>query len=383
MTGKRGQMLSALQVSRSPRSDPRAFRPGIPALDAFPVDVWSRLAARAWRSATRGWLAYAGDAAGHPPLREAIAAYLRESRAVTCHADQVIVVAGAQQALSLAAQVLLDPGETILVENPGYGAARTAFAAAGLRMTPVPLDKDGLAIDTGERLAPGARAAYVTPSHQYPIGVTMSLTRRLELLQWARRRQAWIIEDDYDSEYRYDGRPLASLQGLDTDGRVLYIGTFSKVLCPSLRLGYLVVPPALVEPFVHARSVIDRHSPTVDQVVLARFMTEGHFARHIRRTRQLYRERQETFVRTARRVLGGALDVAPHPAGLHLMGWLDAGRDDRAIAALGATHGLDLSPLSAYCIGAPARPGLVLGYASCDVGAIRAGIRVLGEVLRK
>jgi GntR family transcriptional regulator/MocR family aminotransferase len=300
-------------------------------------------------------------------LRETIAAHLGEARAVRCEASQVIVVTGAQQAVDLAARVLLDPGDTAWVEDPGYQGARGALVAAGIRLAPVPVDREGLDVRRGAREGPGARLVYVTPSHQYPLGVTMSLNRRLALLEWASASGAWILEDDYDSEYRYAGRPLAALQGLDTAGRVIYAGTFSKVLFPALRLGYLVVPPDLVDAFVAARALADRHSPSVTQAALADFIDGGHFARHVRRTRALYAERQAALVRAARRSLGGVLEVAPAEAGMHLMGWLVAGLDDRAAARAALTRNVDAPPLSGFRV-RPARRGerggLVLGYAA-------------------
>jgi GntR family transcriptional regulator / MocR family aminotransferase len=342
------------------------FRPGLPGLDAFPFDLWTRLVARRWRRAPRQLLDY-GDPAGYGPLREAIAGYLGEARAVRCDASQVIVVTGAQQAVDLAARVLLDPGDTAWVEDPGYQGAWGALVAAGIRLAPVAVDGEGLDVRRGARRAPSARLVYVTPSHQYPLGLTMSLKRRLALLEWANASGAWILEDDYDSEYRYAGRPLAALQGLDPAGRVIYAGTFSKVLFPALRLGYLVVPPGLVDAFVAARALTDRHSPSVTQAALADFLDGGHFARHVRQTRALYAERQAALVDAARRLLGGRLEVAPAEAGMHLTGWLPAGMDDRQAARAAIAHDVDAPPLSSYRI-RPGRPGerggLVLGYAA-------------------
>jgi GntR family transcriptional regulator/MocR family aminotransferase len=344
----------------------RPFRPGLPGLDAFPFDLWTRLVARRWRRVPRQLLDY-GDPAGYAPLREAIAAYLGEARAVRCEAAQVIVVTGAQQAVDLAARVLLDPGDTAWMEDPGYPGARGALVAAGIHLAPVPVDAEGLDVRGGARRAPGARLVYVTPSHQYPLGVTMSLHRRLALLEWASTSGAWILEDDYDSEYRYAGRPLAALQGLDTAGRVIYAGTFSKVLFPALRLGYLVAPPELVDAFVASRALADRHSPSVTQAALADFIDGGHFARHIRRTRALYAERQAALVRSARRTLGGLLEVLPAEAGMHLMGWLPEGVDDRVASHAALGREIDVPPLSVF----RARPGkrgerggLMLGYAA-------------------
>jgi GntR family transcriptional regulator/MocR family aminotransferase len=294
---QRGARLASMQVP-TPRfpSGVKAFRPGIPALDAFPYELWARLMARRWRRPQRALLGY-GDPAGYRPLREAIAAYLGEARAVRCRAEQVIVVAGSQQALDLTARMLLDEGEGAWIEDPGYLGARGALVGAGARLAPIPVDGEGLDVAAGEVSSPAARLVYVTPSHQYPFGVTMSLPRRLALLKWASQAGAWVIEDDYDSEYRYAGRPLAALQGLDSEGRVIYLGTFSKVLFPALRLGYMVVPPDLVDAFMAARALSDRHCPVLDQAALADFIGDGHFARHIRRMRALYAERQAIGIR--------------------------------------------------------------------------------------
>jgi GntR family transcriptional regulator/MocR family aminotransferase len=363
----------------------RPFRPGLPGLEAFPFDLWARLVARRWRRVSRQLLDY-GDPAGYAPLREAIAAYLGEARAVRCEAHQVIVVTGAQQAVDLAARVLLDPGDTAWMEDPGYPGARGALVAAGIQLAPIPVDAEGLDVGHGARHAAGARLVYVTPSHQYPLGVTMSLHRRLALLEWASRSGAWILEDDYDSEYRYAGRPLAALQGLDAAGRVIYAGTFSKVLFPSLRLGYLIVPAELVDAFVAARALADRHAPSVPQAALADFIEGGHFARHIRRTRALYAERQAALVRAARRTLGALLEVGPAEAGMHLGGWLPEGVDDRAAARAAQAREIDAPPLSAYRARPPrrgARGGLMLGYAAYTPREIEDACARLAPALRE
>jgi GntR family transcriptional regulator/MocR family aminotransferase len=316
-------------------------------------------------------------------LREEIAAYLGAARAVECGWEQVIVVSGSQQALDLAARVLLDPGDAAWVEDPGYAGARGALIAAGARIVPVPVDEEGLRVSDGVRRAADARLAYVSPSHQYPLGATMSVSRRLELLAWASRTGAWVLEDDYDSEYRYTGRPLEALQGLDAEGRVIYLGTFSKVLSPALRLGYLVVPPDLVDPFSAARELTDRHSPLVEQAVLARFIAEGHFARHIRRMRTLYAERQDILVEAAAGDLRGLLDVRPAEAGMHLVGWLPDRTDDREAMRRAAARGVEAIALSMYGIEPPARGGLLLGYAAVGEAGIRAGVRRLAAALRE
>ena len=284
----RGKAIAKTSVTvAAPAGRLRPFVPGIPALDQFPMSLWSRLVARRWRDESRRLLNY-GPAAGYMPLREAIAAYLGPSRGVQCKPDQIVIVSGTQQALDLSARVLLDPGDSVLVEEYCYSAARAAFKGAGACLVPVRVDDAGLDISDPAASSSNARVAYVTPSHQYPLGVTMSLSRRLALLDWANRTSAWILEDDYDSEYRYVARPLAALQGLDKSGRVIYIGTFSKVLFPSLRLGYMVVPSDLVEPFARARAGVGWCCPFIDQAVLADFISEGHFTRHIRRMRSIY-----------------------------------------------------------------------------------------------
>jgi GntR family transcriptional regulator/MocR family aminotransferase len=360
----------------------RPFRPGTPALDEFPFEVWGRLAARHWRRPPAGLLGY-GDPAGHLPLREAVATYLGTARAVRCGPEQVIVTAGAQQALDLAARLLVDPGDQVWIEDPGYLGARAALSGAGARLVPVPVDEEGLDVSAGAARAPRARLVYVSPSHQYPLGVTMSLARRLQLLEWAERAGAWILEDDYDSEYRYAGRPLAAMQGLDRGGRVIYLGTFSKVLFPALRLGYVVVPEGLSCAFANARGVLSRFSPSVDQAVLAEFIEEGHFARHIRRTRSLYAARQAALVKAVRSELAGALEVSPDEAGIHLVGWLKEGADDGAASSAAARLGVDAQPLSSFTLEHRRRPGLVLGYAGYDERQLRAAARRLAAALKQ
>ena len=359
-----------------------AFRLGSPALDAFPFELWSRLAARHWRGKPSHLLAY-GDPAGYLPLREAIAAYLATSRGVQCHPSQVIIVSGSQQGLDLAARMLLDRGDPAWIEDPGYRGIRGAFLAAGARLIPVPVDEEGMNFSSVAHKGDRVRLACITPAHQYPVGITMSMARRLALLEWADRANAWILEDDYDSEYRYAGRPLAALQGIDRHERVIYLGTFSKVFFPSLRLGYLVVPRSLIDPFVRARALCDGHPPTMAQAVLAEFMAQGHFARHLRRMRHLYAERQEVLVRAASRDLKGLLEVPASDGGMHLIGWLDEGIDDRAVARRVAAGGIVTMPLSALASRPLRRGGLLLGYTGIDARAIREGVRRLAEILEK
>jgi GntR family transcriptional regulator/MocR family aminotransferase len=379
---RRGQLLAATPVSAAPRTTrSRTFRPGIPAFDTFPFDTWMRLLAKHWREPNPELLGY-GDPAGYRPLREAIALYLGAARGVNCTPNQVIVVAGSQQGLDLTARVLLDGGDRVWIEDPGYIGARGALTAAGAELIPVPVDAEGIDVATGMERCALARLAYVTPSHQYPLGVTMTLARRLALLEWARRAGAWIVEDDYDSEYRYVGRPLQALQGLDTERRTIYAGTFSKVLFPSLRLGYLVVPAHLAGAFIAARALADRHSPSVDQAALADFLAEGHFARHIRRTRALYQQRQQALLAAAQE-LRGVLDVEAAEAGMHLVGWLPEGIDDQALSQHLAAYGIEAPALSSYALAVLPRGGLLLGYAALNEREIAEDVRHLGAALRE
>jgi GntR family transcriptional regulator/MocR family aminotransferase len=357
------------------------FASGLPDVAAFPVHIWARLTARQWRKAPSTLLTY-GDPAGYLPLRQAIATHVRTSRAVECEADQVLVLSGSQQALDLAARVLIDPGDGVLVEDPGYPGARAAFGMAGASVLSLPVDSEGADINRVLDRARKSRLAFVTPSHQYPLGVTMTVSRRLAVIEWARRSGAWIIEDDYDSEYRYRGKPLPSLQGLDRSGRVIYMGSFSKTLFPSLRLGFVVLPPALVEPFRRVRSVVDGHSPLLEQAVLAEFIAEGHFSRHVRRMRALYQERQSILVETAARELRGLLRVQAADGGMHLVGWLPRGASDVAASERGKSCGVFVSPLS-MCAAAPRRDrGLLLGYAAFGREQILEGVRRLAGALR-
>jgi GntR family transcriptional regulator / MocR family aminotransferase len=278
--------------------------------------------------------------------------------------------------------VLLDPGDAAWTEEPGYPGARAAFRAAGARLVHVPVDAEGLDVSAGATLEPRARLIYVTPSHQFPLGMTMSLPRRLALLDWASRAGAWVVEDDFDSEYRYEGRPLASLQGLDTEGRVVYVGTFSKVLFPSLRLGYLVVPQSLVDAFTAARAMAGRHSPSIEQAVLTDFIEEGHFGRHIRRMRTLYRERQTALVKALKEEAGDLVEVEPSPAGIHLVAWLREGLDDGEVSREALARGVEARPMSAFHAGRPVRGGVELGYAAYDEEKIRRGAALLAEAIR-
>jgi GntR family transcriptional regulator / MocR family aminotransferase len=357
-----------------------AFHVGQPPLDHFPVKIWSRLVARHSRHPEPSFLHY-GSPMGLASLREAVAGYLRTARAVRCEADQILIVNGSQQAIALAAQVLLHPGSELWIEEPGYWGAQNAATLAGARLIPVPVDTEGLNVALGIARCPRPRAVYVTPSHQFPLGVTMSASRRLRLLDWARQAGCWIIEDDYDSEYRYGSYPIASLQGLDQESRVLYIGTFTKIMFPSLRLGYIVLPPDLVGVFEAARRAMDGGLPTFHQSALADFIREGHFERHVRRVRQVCRERRATLVDAIRANLGKEFSVLGDAAGMYLTVTVPRGFHDREISEHAASRGLLVMPLSNCFLEKSQRQGLILGYGGTDAHEIAAGVVQLREIV--
>ena len=363
------------------RVKPGPFQPGIPPIDQFPTRLWSRLTARRMRDLSPSHL-YHGPAGGHPPLRSAIAEYLMAVRGVRCTPDQVIVLTSAQEGLQLAARVLLNPGDSAWLEDPTWTGAHGALIAANATVVHVPLDDEGLSVERGIALQPAARLAYVSPSHQFPTGVIMSLERRLALLDWARRQGSWIIEDDYDSEFRYAGRPLTALQGLDEAGSVLYVGTFNKTLFPSLRIGYAVVPAPLVRPFLTVRGLGGQHVSTLDQAVLADFISEGHYARHMHRMRMVGRDRRDALVRSAREHLVGLLRVPVPVAGIHTVGWLSPGASDLEASAAAARHDLEVAPLSRCYSGPCPRRGLLLGYGATAPAALEAAIQRLAAALR-
>ena len=359
-----------------------AFRVSLPALDHFPIGVWSSLVTRHARNSTREMMAY-GNQMGYAPFREAIAEYLRTVRAVRCDPSQIMVVPGSQLGVQIAARALLDLNDPVWMEEPGYPGARQNLTMAGAKLIPVPVDRDGLNVDEGVHRCRNARAVYITPSHQYPMGFTMSASRRMRLLNWAARQGSWIIEDDYDSEYRFGSHPIASLQGLDADARVIYIGTLSKVLFPALRVGYVVIPKDLVPAFIAAREATDIFPPTLYQAALTDFIREGHFARHIRRMRMLYMERRSALGEAIRKELGNVLEVVDAEAGMHLVALLPPGVDDRAVSRKAAEAGISTVPLSSCYVRPPARGGLVLGYGGTDAAQIDAGVRALARIIRR
>jgi GntR family transcriptional regulator/MocR family aminotransferase len=358
----------------------KAFRAWEPAIDLFPIDLWSRIVARVVRRAPRS-LYGQGDAKGYLPLRKAIAEYVGGTRGVHCSHDQVIVTSGAQQGLDLVSRLLLDAGDQAWVEDPGYPGAVFALKAAGTRIIPVPVDQDGVDVGWAERHAPHARLAYVTPANQFPLGAVMSLERRLSLLNWAGAEGSWVIEDEFDAEYRYFGRPVAALQSLDRSECVVYVGTFTKMLFNSLRLGFLVLPSRLVDPFAAARTLVDRHPPTLDQAILAEFLLEGHFGHHVRRMRQVYAERLGVLADAAKRRLGNLLQVVQAASGMRTIGWLNAGENDSIVAERARSQGLEILALSQFTRRHLQRGGLLLGFASCNSAELRRGVDVLAAVL--
>ncbi len=376
----RAMNLQAVLDPNPPLTSSHVFRTGLPAMDAFPFPEWSRILGRCCRKLPRTMFGY-GVPGGYPPLCESIVTYLRQTRGVSVETDQVLIVSGSQQALDLASRVLIDPGEAAWVEEPGYRGVRAALLNAGARIVPVPVDQEGLSVREGIAKDPAARLVHVSPSCQYPLGVTMTLARRLTLLDWANHADAWILEDDYDSEFRYGGRPLASLKSLDTQDRVLYFGTFSKVLFPALRIGYLIVPRRLTSTFWGARTWMDLHPPILEQAALDEFIREGHFARHVRRMRALYWRRQELLVSQASRSLKQILEVKAAGGGMQLIGWLPEGIDDGKAMQLAAKAGIETLSLSSHYSQKPRRGGLVLGYAAASPAEIKDGVRKLASAL--
>jgi len=358
----------------------RAFRGGEPALDVFPTELWAQVAARRLRRVSTSLLA-GGEALGYRPLREAVAEYLNTSRGVKCSAEQVLIISGVQEALDRTAHLVIDVEDPVWIEEPGYPGAAATFRAVGARICPVPVDSEGLDFERGERTWPRAKLVYVTPAHQFPLGVTMSLRRRLSLLEWARRSRTLIFEDDYDSEYRYSGRPIPALQGLDRAGVVIFAGSFTNVLFPSLRLGYVVVPENMVDLFAAAGSVSTHHPPLIDQAILCDFIREGHFARHVRRMRELYAERLSVLVEAARKRLVGLLKIADIEAGLRTVGWLQKGISAERAARAAAERNVEVFPLSRYAYGRTKPNGLVLGFAAVDAKQLRRGVEDLARAL--
>jgi GntR family transcriptional regulator/MocR family aminotransferase len=358
----------------------RPFRIGAPAIDEFPSEVWGRIAAN--RARTFGsWLKHESDRRGYRPLRDAIAEYLRTSRGVRCTAEQIVLVSGIQQALDLLARLLLKKSDPIWMEDPGYFGARIAFDNVGARLIPVPVNEDGLSVSAGIKLCPDAKGAYVTPAHQFPLGVTMSLERRMALLSWASRAGAFVIEDDYDSEYRFEGPPIPSLQSLDNHSSVIFIGSFSKTLFPALRVGYVVLPAPLVDSFLGLRYRTDFRNSSFDQSVLCDFIVDGHFARHLRRMRNLYAERIATLMDGATQHLSGLLEISNVRAGLYTIGYLKNGMTSRLAEKLAGVQGIEVLAVDRLTLRSPDPNALLLGFGGFDKLAILQGLIRLAKAL--
>ena len=353
-----------------------AFRTNQPALDLFPTTLWAQIAGRRLRRASTALLKGCPPS-GFPPLQQTLAHYLGMSRGVICVPEQIAIVSGVQEAIDLVARLVLNPGDRVCMEDPGYIGAARAFTAFGASVLHVPLDREGMTVPrrTGNALA------YVTPAHQFPMGMTMSLTRRLALLDWARRTGALIFEDDYDGEYRFAGAPVPALQGLDRHGCVLFAGSFSKVLFPSLRIGYLVVPSDLVDRLQAIKSLATRHAPLIDQAVLCDFMTEGHFGRHVRRMREVYAERLAALVRAVAEQLEDSVEISPVEAGLQTPVTFRRKISAPAVTQAAARRGVEVTPLSRYSSRPLHRDGLLLGFAAVDAAEIRRGARELAVIL--
>ncbi|VEF13732.1 GntR family transcriptional regulator [Pseudomonas fluorescens] len=374
--------LEQNHLAKPPSGPPRAFRVGVPAFDLFPFEVWAKLNAAFWRKSDLQQLCY-GDPAGDARLRGMIAAYLRSSRGMQCSAEQIVITSGAQQGISLCAQLLVEPGDGVAIENPGYRAAGHAFAVAGARLHGVAVDSEGIDCSAMAELS-DCRVAYVTPSHQYPTGVVMSLARRLELLAWAERTQGWIVEDDYDGEYRYSGAPLAPLAALDRQGRVLYVGTFGKIAFPALRLGYLVLPTNLVDAFCQRRAVDVRHSEVSTQAVMAEFMAAGHFQRHIRRMRRAALSRRNTLMEGWPTELPGVAGLPAVAAGLHLTVAVESVAREQQLIEQAHSVDVEINGLSNYWLPdsitpSDQRAGLVLGFAAVPEPAIESALARLRQ----
>ncbi len=376
-----GQRVNQASLTTFRESYDISFRYGHPALDLFPVELWRKLLSKHCRATTQ-WLNYADESFGYWPLRQAVSHHLQHSRAVRCTPDQVIITNGSQQALSLITQLLVNPDDSVAIEEPGYRGARNIFKSSGAKLLPMRLDRDGLIVDRLVEYDDTIRLVYVTPSHQFPTGALLSLPRRLALLQWAWKTGALIVEDDYDSEYRYGGRPIPSLQGLDSHGSVLYVGTFSKVMFPSIRLGYLVVPNSLVEVFGKAKWLADRQPPTLTQYALAEFITAGHLERHIRKMLLCYESRRNILVQALYKHFGKDVKIFGDSAGLHVMTKLPIGFSDDEVIAKAANVGVEMcSAQLQYEV--PCNTGeFVFGYTAINEAQIAEGIYLVAQALR-
>lgn len=374
--------FKSLQPERRSANARVSFRHWRPAFDQLPLRHWRRLVLRHFRSNSGAVFDYTDDPFGFAPLREAIANYLGRSRAVRCEPSQVFICSGAQRAVDLVTRVLIDPGDRVAMEDPGYLGARQVFEAQGAELVPVRVDESGIVVgELKENPTSAIRLVYVSPSHQFPTGVLLSISRRLELLAWAARQNAFIIEDDYDSEYRYAGRPVPALQGLDQNDSVIYVGTFSKVLFPSLRLGYFVVPKSLVETLARAKWLVDRQSPLIEQYALTDFINEGHLERHIRRMRTFYDGRRKALVNAFSEYMPNRVSILGDSAGMHLMARLRTDLGDQDLIARAAQRGVEIVSARSYYLRSKYQGEFIFGYSNLSEHRIREGIRKLADVL--
>lgn len=358
----------------------KPFTPALPSIEEFFIKIWGTIMIKTWRRMSGSHFGY-GSALGHPALREVIASYLRTARGVKCKSSRIIITNGAQQALNLTAQLLLNKGDRVWIEDPCYNGAKAAFSGVSAKIIPLPVDESGIVIKKELCSAATARLVYISPSNQFPLGVTMSLKRRLELIQWAEENNSWIIEDDYDSEFRYSGSPVMALQGIDRSDRVIYIGTFSKVLFPALRLGYMVVPEELVEPFHTLRAHADRGSPLFEQIVLHEFINQGHFARHIRRMKKIYADRRNAMIEAMNKHLEGFIKPSLGKAGLHIVTWLPDGIDDQELSGLLKSAGYDVPALSGYFINPSKKGGLLFGFTALDASEMDKAFETIAPII--
>jgi GntR family transcriptional regulator/MocR family aminotransferase len=354
--------------------------PGLPAVDEFPIDVWERLRSQVLAQKGTHLLRHASSR-GDAELRKAIATYLCDFRGARCHPDQILIVGGMQQAMLISAMALLDPGEPVWIEDPGFHQARRVFILAGAKVVPKPLDHEGIVIARSPK-EKQPKIIHITPSHQYPLGMTMSFERRTALLDFAHANDAFIFEDDFYAEFRFTGPPLPCLQGIDNFGRVIYAGTMSKILYPSLRLGYVVAPEALIDPLVKIRSTMDQHSSAIDQATLARFITEGFFLSHIKRMRKIYAKRREVFIKQFNELLGDRFTLQVPEGGLNMVAWLKREEDFLAISRVNLKIGVKPSPVSLYCVRATPKPAFVFGFAGWTPAQIRESLVKLASALR-
>ncbi len=354
--------------------------PGLPAVDEFPIDIWERLRSQVLAQKGVHLLRHASSR-GDADLRKALATYLCDFRGARCHPDQILIVGGMQQAMLISAMALLDPGEPVWIEDPGFHQARRVFVLAGAKVVPKPLDQEGIVIARSPKESQ-PKIIHVTPSHQYPLGMTMSFERRTALLDFARAHNAFIFEDDFYAEFRFTGPPLPCLQGIDNFSRVIYAGTMSKILYPSLRLGYIVAPEQLIDSLVKIRSTIDQHSSAIDQASLARFITEGFFLSHVKRMRKLYAERREFFIKEFNKLLSNRFILQIPEAGLNFVAWLRCDADFARVARVRAEIGIKPTPLSFYCIQAELKPAFVFGFAAWTPAQIRESLLRFASALR-